>query len=194
MEAAHYLLDNPLVLFGCPLVLYGVWAGGFGPPGWLPGIGWRAVAADDLPAGAFHPARPVRVDGELPAHLVEHHVVMPVAVKFQARQARVAAVLAVDDVVGFAAGGGLGAAAGELARLVAQGDQAAQVEGDVVGLALVRILYLCREAWTERTREARDHSSGRRVTLRACLTCLSHRLCSRMTCRHARETVRRDNR
>ena len=31
--------------------------------------------------------------------------------------------------------------AGELAGLVAEGDQAAQVDGDVVGLALVRILY-----------------------------------------------------
>ena len=53
------------------------------------------------------------------------------------------AVGAVHHVVRFAAGGGLVAAAGELAGLVAQGDQAAQVDGDVVGLALVRILYLC---------------------------------------------------
>jgi hypothetical protein len=34
-------------------------------------------------------------------------------------------------------------AAGELAPLVPQRHQAAQVEGDVVGLALVCVLYLC---------------------------------------------------
>jgi len=112
-------------------------------PGWLPGPGWRAVAADHLPAGAPHLAGPVRVDGELPAHLVQHHVMVPPAVILQACQAGVPAVGAVHHVVRFAAGGGLVAAAGELAGLVAQGDQAAQVDGDVVGLALVRILYLC---------------------------------------------------
>jgi hypothetical protein len=47
----------------------------------------------------------------------------------------VAAVGAVGDVVGFAGRGGLVAAAGELARLVSQSDQAAQVHRDVVGLA-----------------------------------------------------------
>ena len=72
------------------------------------------MAADDLPAGALHLAGAVRVDGELPAHLVEHHVVVPPTVKFQARQARVPAVLAVHDMVRFAAGGGLVAAAGIL--------------------------------------------------------------------------------
>src|SRR5579862_1132662 len=71
-------------------------------PGWLPGAGWRAVAPDDLPAGALHLAGPVRVDGELPAHLVEHHVMVPPAVELESGQAGVAAVLAVDDVVGFA--------------------------------------------------------------------------------------------
>jgi hypothetical protein len=40
----------------------------------------------------------------------------------------------VDDVVGFAAGGGLVTAAGVLARLVPQVDQPAQVDRDVVGL------------------------------------------------------------
>jgi len=68
---------------------------------------------------------------------------VPPTVILQARQAGVPAVGAVHHVVRFAAGGGLVAAAGELAGLVAQGDQAAQVDGDVVGLALVRILYLC---------------------------------------------------
>ena len=45
--------------------------------GQLSGCGWRAVAADHLPAGAPHLAGPVRVDGELPAHLVQHHVLVP---------------------------------------------------------------------------------------------------------------------
>jgi hypothetical protein len=62
--------------------------------------------------------------------------------------------------------------AGELAVLVPQGHQAAELDGDVVGLALVCILYLCREAWTARTRTARDHSSAQRLMLGACLTCL----------------------
>jgi hypothetical protein len=76
------------------------------------------VASDDLPAGTLDLARSVRVDGELPAHLVEHHVMMPVAVQFQVRQAGVPAVLAVHHVVRLAAGGGLGAAAGLLAELL----------------------------------------------------------------------------
>jgi len=101
------------------------------------------VASDDLPAGAGDLAGAVRVDGEFPAHLVEHHVMMPPAIVLEVGQAGVAAVLAVDHVVRFAAGGGLGAAAGELAPLVPQGHQPAQVDRDVVGLALVRILYLC---------------------------------------------------
>jgi hypothetical protein len=46
-------------------------------------------------------------------------VVVPPTVKFQACQAGVPAVLAVHHVVGFAAGGGLVAAAGELAPLAA---------------------------------------------------------------------------
>jgi hypothetical protein len=44
------------------------------------------------------------------------------------------AVRAVDHVVGFAGWGGLVAAAGVLAALVAEGDQAVQVQADVVGL------------------------------------------------------------
>jgi hypothetical protein len=82
------------------------------------------------------------VNGELPAHLVEDHVVVPPAVQFQARQAGVPAVLAVHHVVRLARGRGLVTAAGELARLVPQGDQPAQVDRDVVGLAVVCILYL----------------------------------------------------
>ncbi len=82
------------------------------------------------------------MDGECPSHLVEHNVMMPPAIQFQVRQAGVPAVLAVHHMVRFTAGGGLGAAAGELAPLVPQGHQPAQVDGDVVGLALVLILYL----------------------------------------------------
>lgn len=103
------------------------------------------MAADDLPARTFHLARAVRVDDECPAHLVEHDVMVPPIV-LQVGQAGVPAVLAVHHVVGFAAGGGLGAAAGELAPLVPQGHQAPQVQGDVLGLALVRVLYLSAPA------------------------------------------------
>jgi hypothetical protein len=45
-------------------------------------------------------------------------------------------------MVGFASRRGLVAAAGELAVLVAEGDQPSQVDRDVVGLALVCVLYL----------------------------------------------------
>ena len=100
------------------------------------------MAADGLPRGAGDLAGAVGVDGEFPAEFVQHHVMVPPAVVLEVGQAGGAAVFAVDDVVRFAAGGGLVAAAGVLASLVAQGDQAAQVDGDVVGLALVRILYL----------------------------------------------------
>jgi hypothetical protein len=111
-----------------------------------------AVAADDLPAGAFDLAGAIGVDGQLPAHLVQHDVVVPPAVVLEVGQAGVPAVGPVHHVVRFAARGGLVAAAGELAALVPQAGQAAQVHGDVVGLALVYILYLSWEAWTVRTR------------------------------------------
>ena len=75
------------------------------------------MAADDLPARASHVAGAVRVNGQRPAHLVEHHVMMPVAVILEVREAGVAAVGAVLDVVGFAPGRGLVTAAGVLARL-----------------------------------------------------------------------------
>ncbi len=81
---------------------------------------------------------------------------MPPTVVLEVGQAGVAAVLAVHHVVRFTPGGGLGAAAGELAGLVPQGDQAAQVEGDVVGLALVRILYLFEKEWTTHHESAKS--------------------------------------
>jgi hypothetical protein len=104
------------------------------------------------------------VDGQAPAELVQDDVVVPPAKVFEIGEAGVAAVGAVLDVVRFAAGRGLVAAAGVLARLIPQGDQAPQVEGDVVGLALVRILYLDFQTWTTRTREARNRSSGQHHT------------------------------
>src|SRR5580704_2006325 len=105
------------------------------PGGWLPGAGWGAVAADDLAVGALDLAGAVGVDGEGPAEFVQDDVVVPPAVVLEVGEAGVAAVGAVGDVVGLAGRGGLVAAAGELACLVPQGDQAPQVEGDVVGLA-----------------------------------------------------------
>jgi hypothetical protein len=59
---------------------------------------------------------------------------VPVTVIFEVNEAGVTAVGSVLDVVGLAAGRGLITAAGELACLVPQGHEAAQVEGDVVGL------------------------------------------------------------
>jgi hypothetical protein len=82
------------------------------------------------------------MEDQLPAHLVQDHEVVPMTVVLQAGQTGPAAVRAVHHVVRLASGRGLVAAAGELAMLVPQRDQPAQVEGDVVGLALVRILYL----------------------------------------------------
>jgi hypothetical protein len=70
-------------------------------------------------------------------------MVVPAAVTLEVDQAGVPAVLAVHHVVRLTPARGLAAAAGELTGLVPERDQAAQVDGDVVGLALVRILYLC---------------------------------------------------
>jgi hypothetical protein len=92
--------------------------------------------------------------GQRPAHLVQHHVVVPPAVAFQAGQAGAAAVGPVHHMMGFAAGGRLVAAAGELTRLIPERDQAAQVDRDVVGLALVRFLYLSWEAMDSTHRES----------------------------------------
>jgi len=96
------------------------------------------------------------MDREFPAHLVQHHVMVPVTVILEIREAGVPAVGPVHHVVGFAAGGRLVAAAGDLAPLVPQGHQAAQVEGDVVGLALVRILYLFQKEWTTHHESAKS--------------------------------------
>src|SRR5580700_8865851 len=104
------------------------------PAGWLPGAGGGAVASDDLAVGALDLAGAVGVDGQGPAQLVQHDVMMPPAVIFEVGQAGVAAVGSVPDVVGLTAGRGLVAAAGVLARLIPQRDQPAQMERDVVGL------------------------------------------------------------
>src|ERR1700719_1620740 len=83
--------------------------------GWFPGAGGRAVAADDLAVGALDLAGAVGVGGEGPAEFVQDDVVVPPAVVLEVGEAGAAAVLAVLHVVGFAAGGGLVTAAGELA-------------------------------------------------------------------------------
>ena len=66
---------------------------------------------DGLAVGAGDLAGAVGVDGQGPAEFVQDDVVVPPAVAFEVVQAGVAAVGAVGDVVGFAAGGGLVAAA-----------------------------------------------------------------------------------
>ena len=78
--------------------------------GGLPGTGRWAVAADDLPGGAADLAGAVRVDGQLPAQLVQDDVVVPPAVVLEVGQAGPSAVVPVLDVVWFAAGRGLVAA------------------------------------------------------------------------------------
>jgi hypothetical protein len=100
------------------------------------------VAADDLSCRALDLAGPVGVDGQDPAELVQYHVMVPPTITFEVHEAGGAAVGPVDHVVGFASRGWLVAPAGVLARLVAEGDQAAQVDRGVVGLALVRVLCL----------------------------------------------------
>ena len=90
------------------------------PADWLPGAGRRAVAADDLAAGAFDLAGAVRVHGQRPAQLVQQHVVMPPAVVLEVRQAGPAAVGPVHHMVRLAPGRGLVAAARMLAGLVPQ--------------------------------------------------------------------------
>jgi hypothetical protein len=95
------------------------------------------VAADDLAVGAGDLAGAVGIDGEGPAEFVQDDVVVPPAVVLEVGRAGVAAVFAVDHVVGFAAGRGLIAAAGVLAVLVPQRHQAAQMEGNLVGLLIV---------------------------------------------------------
>jgi hypothetical protein len=74
------------------------------------------------------------VDGQGPAEFVQDDVVVPPAVALEVGETGGAAVFAVDDVVRFAAGRGLVAATGVLAVLIPQGNQAAQVDGDVVAL------------------------------------------------------------
>jgi hypothetical protein len=69
------------------------------------------VAADDLTGGAGDLAGAVGVDGQRPAELVQHDMMMPPAIILQVREAGAAAIGAVDHVVRFAARCGLVAAA-----------------------------------------------------------------------------------
>jgi hypothetical protein len=86
--------------------------------GGSPGLGWRAVAADDLAVGALDLAGAVGVGGQGPAEFVQDDVVVPVAVVLEVGEAGMTAVFAVLNMVGFAADGGLVAAAGVLAVLI----------------------------------------------------------------------------
>src|ERR1700722_20478374 len=97
-------------------------AGGGGSPG----AGWAAVALDGLAVGALDLAGAVGVDGQDPAEFVQDDVVVPPAVVLEVGQAGAAALLAVLDVVGFAAGRRLVTAAGDLACLVPEGGGAAR--------------------------------------------------------------------
>jgi len=87
-------------------------------------VGAVAVAADGFAVGAPCLAGAVRVGGEGPAEFVQHHVMVPPAVVLEVGQAGGAAVFAVDDVVRFAAGGGLVAAARMLPQSAQDREQA----------------------------------------------------------------------
>ena len=138
------------------------------PAGWSPGPGWRAAAADDLPAGAGDPACPVRINGQFPAHLVQHHVMVPPTKILQIGQAGPPAVLAVHHVVRLTSGRGLVTAAGELAPLVPQRHQPPQVGRYLVGLPDVQrergpvqaLAQQVRGAGTRRPRRALRRYAG----------------------------------
>jgi len=83
--------------------------------GWLPGVGWRAVAADGLAVGAGDLAGAIGVDGQGPAQLVQDHMVVPPTVILEVSEASVPTVFTVDDVMGLAARGRLVAAARQIA-------------------------------------------------------------------------------
>jgi Resolvase, N terminal domain len=72
-----------------------------GYPGQGGGLWLRMI----FPSGLRNLAGAVGMHGQRPAHLVQHHVVVPPAVAFQAGQAGAAAVGPVDHMMGFAAGG-----------------------------------------------------------------------------------------
>src|SRR5579875_3323623 len=124
----------------------------------LPRARRRAVAADDLAAGAAGLAGPVGMHDQPPAQPVQQDVVVPVTGVFEPGEAGVAAVAAVHHVVRLAAGGGLVAAAGEPAALVAQRHQPPQVHRDLVRLADVQRQRGAIEAFPEQVaaQEGRD--------------------------------------
>src|SRR5580658_6264705 len=94
-----------------------------GGPGALPGSGGRAVAVQDLGAvGVPGGGGAVGVQDEGPAPAVDGDLVVEEAEQDAVCDAGGAAVGLVPDVVDLAGGGGLGAAAGPPAVLVAQGD------------------------------------------------------------------------
>jgi hypothetical protein len=104
--------------------------------GVLPGSGGWAVAVEHLgPVGVPGGGGPVRVQDQLPAPAVDDHLVMEKTKKNAVLDAGGAAVGLVPDVVDLAGAGGLGAAAGPPAVLVAQGDGVPDGGGDGVAVA-----------------------------------------------------------
>jgi hypothetical protein len=112
------------------------------------------VAADDLPGRAFDLAGPVGVDGQDPAELVQHHVMVPPTVALKVREAGDPAVSPVHHMMRLTPASRLIAPPGVLARLIAQRHQPPQVDRDVIGLALVRVLCLLVARWMFRTEGA----------------------------------------
>ena len=117
-------------------------AGGRGLAGGL-GCRWWSVAAEDrLSVGAGGAGGSVGQEFDFPAQPVDTDVMVELAQKDAVGTAGLPAVSLVLHVVHIALGGAAVAAAGPGAALVAGDDGLADVVGDGVGVALVRILYL----------------------------------------------------
>jgi hypothetical protein len=82
------------------------------------------VASDDLAIGTLDLAGAVGVDGQGPAEFVQDDMMVPPAIIFEVGEAGAAAVGAVGDVVGLAAGRGLVTAARMLLLSTQETEQA----------------------------------------------------------------------
>ena len=109
---------------------------------WLRGLsrlggGWP-MAAEDLAVGGASFGRAVGMEDQGPAEAVDADLVVVLAEQDQVRQAGLAAVGAVHDVVDLASRRGLVATAGPCTVPVAEDDQAAEVIRDALDLADVQ--------------------------------------------------------
>src|SRR5580693_9982576 len=105
----------------------------------LPGTGGRAVAVEDFGAvGAAGGGGAVGIEGDGPAPLMDRYMMVEETVQGAAVDAGLPAVGQVGHMVHFTGCGGLVAAAGPAAMLVAQDDRAADRGGDLGAAADVQ--------------------------------------------------------